>query len=77
MRLNTPLQNTPCSYFTIQKILLLPPSRSHRGRPPWLDDFTALSGILFVLTTGIPWEDLPHEIGFASRMTCWRRLRDW
>jgi transposase len=29
------------------------------------------------LRTGIPWEDLPQELGFASGMTCWRRLRDW
>ncbi|RWA45585.1 transposase, partial [Cupriavidus sp. UYMSc13B] len=36
-----------------------------------------LSGILIVLHTGIPWEDLPQELGFGSGMTCWRRLRDW
>ncbi|MDB0574169.1 transposase, partial [Ralstonia solanacearum] len=29
------------------------------------------------LHTGIPWEDLPQELGFGSGMTCWRRLRDW
>jgi len=27
--------------------------------------------------TGIPWEDLPQELGFGSGMTCWRRLRQW
>jgi len=36
-----------------------------------------LSGILFVLYTGIPWRFLPQELGFGSGMTCWRRLRDW
>jgi transposase len=36
-----------------------------------------LQGILFVLYTGIGWEDLPQELGFGSGMTCWRRLRDW
>jgi transposase len=36
-----------------------------------------LSGILFVLYTGIPWEFLPQELGFGSGMTCCRRLRDW
>ncbi|BCL94178.1 hypothetical protein MAFF211479_38790 (plasmid) [Ralstonia solanacearum] len=30
-----------------------------------------------MLQTGIPWEDLPQELGFGSGMTCWRRLRDW
>jgi transposase len=35
-----------------------------------------LTGILFVLETGIAWEDLPAEMGCGSGMTCWRRLRD-
>ena len=34
-----------------------------------------LSGILFVLHTGIAWEHLPQELGFGCGMTCWRRLR--
>lgn len=42
-----------------------------------MEDRAALNGILFVLHTGIPWEDLPQELGFGSGMTCWRRLRDW
>ena len=45
------------------------------GRPP-APNRAALTGILFVLRTGIPWEDLPQELG-CSGMTCWRRLRDW
>jgi transposase len=40
-------------------------------------DRAALSGILFVLRTGIGWEYLPQEMGCGSGMTCWRRLRDW
>lgn len=32
-----------------------------------------LQGVLFVLFTGIGWEDLPQELGFGSGMTCWRR----
>lgn len=36
-----------------------------------------LTGILFVLKTGIPWEDLPQEMGCGCGMTCWRRLREW
>ncbi len=48
----------------------------HPGRKR-LDDRKVLSGILFVLYTGIPWEFLPQELGFGSDMTCWRRLRDW
>lgn len=37
----------------------------------------ALTGILFVLKTGIPWEALPQEMGCGSGVTCWRRLREW
>ena len=53
------------------------PKRPDRpGRPP-IEDRKALTGILFVLKTGINWEDLPVEMGCGSGMTCWRRLRDW
>jgi transposase len=40
-------------------------------------DRKALTGILFVLKTGIPWEALPREMGCGSGVTCWRRLREW
>lgn len=46
------------------------------GREP-ISDRQALTGILFVLKTGIPWEYLPAEMGCGSGMSCWRRLRDW
>lgn len=46
------------------------------GRPR-VPDRAALTGILFVLKTGIPWEDLPQEMGCGSGMTCWRRLHEW
>lgn len=46
------------------------------GRPP-VDDRRALTGIIFVLKSGIPWEMLPQEMGCGCGMTCWRRLRDW
>lgn len=58
---------------------LLPVRRRRRrnpGRKP-LDDRAVLTGILFVLKTGIAWEDLPQELGCGSGMSCWRRLRDW
>lgn len=59
---------------------LLPPAKPRRfrypGRKP-ISNRQALTGILFVLKTGIPWEYLPQELGCGSGMTCWRRLRDW
>ena len=57
---------------------LLPPEppKSKGGRPR-LPDRACLTGILFVLKTGIPWEYLPVEMGCGSGVTCWRRLRDW
>lgn len=50
--------------------------RGKRGRPP-IDDRAALTGIVFVLHSGIPWRMLPVEMGCGSGVTCWRRLRDW
>lgn len=34
-------------------------------------------GILFVLHTGIPWEQQAQELCFGSGMTCWRRPAEW
>ena len=61
---------------TIQPLLLRSPHRPNGGRPR-LPDSACLTGILFVLRSGIPWEMLPKELGCGSGMTCWRRLRDW
>lgn len=60
----------------IEPLLPEPPPRPLGGRPR-IADRKALTGILFVLKTGIAWEDLPQEMGCGSGMTCWRRLRDW
>jgi transposase len=48
----------------------------HPGRKR-IPDRQVLTGILFVLKTGIPWEDLPQEMGCGSGVTCWRRLDEW
>ncbi|CAG6396779.1 hypothetical protein SCOCK_460038 [Actinacidiphila cocklensis] len=56
---------------------LLPqwPERSPGPRP--VDDRLCLQDILFVLCTGITWQQLPLELRFGSGQTCWRRLGRW
>jgi transposase len=58
----------------IEPLLPVPPPRPKGGRAP---DRACLTGILFVLRSGIPWHMLSRELGCGSGMTCWRRLRDW
>src|SRR6185312_1514518 len=41
-----------------------------------IDDRVCFTGILFVLKTGIPWEDFPQEMG-CSGMTLHNRLCEW
>ncbi len=48
-----------------------------QGRKTALRREACLTGIVFVLRSGIPWEMLPQELGCGSGMSCWRRLRDW
>src|SRR3954465_951805 len=62
----------------IEPLLPAPKPRRHRypGRRP-IDDRAALAGIVFVLKTGIAWNQLPTALVGCSGVTCWRRLRDW
>ena len=60
----------------IEPLLPEEPPKPKGGRPR-IDDRAALTGIVFVLKSGIPWEMLPMEMGCGSGSTCWRRLRDW
>jgi transposase len=52
---------------------LLPP-HAKEGKPR-ADDRQTINAILYVLKTGIPWNDLPKEYGDDS--TANRRLRRW
>nr|USU34363.1 IS5 family transposase [Methylobacterium sp. OTU13CASTA1] len=54
-----------------------PPRPRPRGGRRSIENRAALTGILFVLRSGLPREMLPAEIGCGSGMTCWRRRRDW
>jgi transposase len=61
---------------TIEPLLPPEPPKPQGGRPR-IDNRAALTGIVFVLKSGIPWEMLPQEMGCGSGMTCWRRLKEW
>ncbi len=62
----------------IQPLLPLPRPRRFRfpGRKP-LDYRKILTGILFVLKTGIAWDDLPADLGCGCGKTCRHYLRLW
>jgi transposase len=62
----------------IEPLLPGPPRRRWKsmGRPR-IPDRAALTGILFVLRDGIPWQMLPKELGCGSGSTCWRRWVRW
>jgi transposase len=59
---------------------LLPAHPPRRYRFPGrrrVEDRVALAGIVFVLKTGITWNELPAAAIGCSGVTCWRRMRDW
>jgi len=62
----------------IEPLLPTPPRRRFKamGRPR-VPDRAALTGILFVLRSGLPWQMLPKAMGCGSGSTCWRRLVRW
>ena len=45
------------------------------GRKP-VENRVALGAIIFVLKTGVPWEDVPQELGCCG-MTAWNRSKEW
>jgi transposase len=59
---------------------LLPPAPPRRfrfpGRKP-LDHRRIFTGIIYVLKTGIAWDDLPAELGWGCGKTCRHYLQLW
>jgi len=53
----------------------LPAERSGKAGRPWKPHRQVINGILFVLHTGLPWEDLPAE--FGKKKTVYNRFRRW
>jgi transposase len=69
---------TDALWERLQPLLPPPPRRRLRfpGRKP-LDYRKILTGILFVLKTGIAWDDLPADLGCGCGKTCRHYLRAW
>jgi len=61
----------------VEHCLPAPPHRRRVPGPHPIGDRAVLTGIPFVLRSGLPWEELPGEMGAGSGMTCLRRLRQW
>ena len=61
----------------IEPLLPPPPPRTSKGGRPPVDNRKALTGILFVNRTGIPWQALPTEAFDVSGSSCWRRFDEW
>jgi transposase len=51
-----------------------PPSPHLHGRPP-LDDRRILEAVIYKVSSGAPWYDLPSE--YPSHQTVYRRYRQW
>jgi transposase len=59
---------------------LIPQPRRRRGSRqgrPLVPDRAVVTGILYVLRSGVPWQMLPREMRCGSGSTCWRRLVRW
>ena len=66
----------PDELWDLVEPLLPKHAPSPKGGHPRVDDRVCLTGILFVLKTGIPWEFFPCEMGCCG-MTLWNRLDEW
>ena len=66
---------TDAQWKVVETILPEDPVRDDgRGRP-WSDRRKVLNGVLWILRTGAPWQDLPPRYG--SYQTAHRRFQNW
>jgi transposase len=61
----------------VKELLPVKPRRKRNPGRRRVGNREALTGIIFILKTGMGWEDLPQELGCGCGMTCWRRMREW
>jgi transposase len=73
--MSTPL--LPDTLWNLIQPLVPPPPRRPKGGRPRLPDRACLTGILFVLRSGIPWEMLPQELGTAFPESPCRLKKCW
>ena len=64
--MSKPLVNNEL-WAIVAPLLPLEPPKPRGGRPRRISDRAALTGMLFVLKSGIPWEMLPQEMGFGEQ----------
>lgn len=54
---------------------LLPKQDFSKGGRPRAEDKKTVEGIMWILTTGAQWDELPAKYGKST--TCWRRFQTW
>lgn len=59
------------------KDLVPPEAPKPKGGRPRVPDRQCLTGIVYVLRTGMAWNMVPAELGCGSGVTCWRRFKEW
>jgi|SRR6266481_551633 len=61
--------------WDILKAVFIEPRRSDGKGRPWQDARAVLNGVLWILRTGAPWQDLPNR--YPPYQTCHRRFQQW
>ncbi len=59
----------------VETILPKDPVRADKRGRPWSDRRTVFNGVLWILRTGAPWQDLPERYG--PHQTVHRRFQSW
>lgn len=58
----------------LQPVFVEPRRADGKGRP-WKEARAVLNGVLWILRTGAPWQDLPSR--YPPYQTCHRRFQQW
>jgi transposase len=61
----------------IEELLPVKPRRKRNPGRKRVGNQETLTGIIFILKTGMGLEDLPRELGCGCGMRCWRQMREW